>query len=88
VPTTTSPQAALTPVIEPHTLRWLGGLAAATAGSPPLWELSPEDARQFRRYVQAIEAIRWFWDSYLPNGRGAPRSPPHRCRPPATCAAS
>jgi hypothetical protein len=44
--TTTSPQAALTPVIEPHTQRWLDELAAASAGSPPLWELSPEDARQ------------------------------------------
>ncbi len=45
--TTTSPQAALTPVIEPHTQRWLDEPAAASAGSPPLWELSLEDARQF-----------------------------------------
>jgi hypothetical protein len=34
--TTTSPQAAYTPVIEPHTQRWLDELAAASAGSPPL----------------------------------------------------
>jgi len=34
--TTTSVQAALTPVIEPHTQRWLDELAAASAGSPPL----------------------------------------------------
>lgn len=50
---TTSPQAAFTPVIEPHTHRWLDELAAASAGSPPLYELSPEDARQLLRYVQA-----------------------------------
>ena len=43
---TTSPQTAFTPVIEPHTQQWLDVLAAASAGSPPLWELSPEDARQ------------------------------------------
>ena len=34
--TTTSPQAGYTPVIEPHTQRWLDELAAASAGSPPL----------------------------------------------------
>ena len=56
--TTTSPQAALTPVIEPHTQRWLDELAAASAGSPPLWELSPEDARQFLRYVQVSVPVR------------------------------
>jgi acetyl esterase len=56
--TTTSPQAALTPVIEPHTQRWLDELAAASAGSRPLWKLSPEDARQFLRYVQASVPVR------------------------------
>jgi acetyl esterase len=55
--TTTSPRAALTPVIEPHTQRWLDELAAS-AGSPPLWELSPEDARQLLRYVQASVPVR------------------------------
>ncbi len=56
--TTASPQAAFTPVIEPHTRQWLDELAAASAGSPPLWELSPEDARQLLRYVQASVPVR------------------------------
>jgi hypothetical protein len=58
VTTTTSPQAAFTPVIEPHTQQWLDQLAAASAGNPPLWELSPEDARQLLRYVQASVPVR------------------------------
>jgi acetyl esterase len=56
--TTTSPQAAFTPVIEPNTQQWLNQLAAASAGSPPLYELSPEDARQLLRYVQASVPVR------------------------------
>ncbi len=56
--TTTSPQMGFTPVIEPHTRQWLDQLAAASAGSPPLWELSPADARQLLRYVQASVPVR------------------------------
>jgi acetyl esterase len=56
--TTASPQAAFTPVIEPRTQQWLNELAAASAGSPPLWEPSPEDARQLLRYVQASVPVR------------------------------
>ena len=51
--TTTSAQAPFTPVIEPHTEQWLDKLAAASAGGPPLYELSPADARQVLRDVQA-----------------------------------
>jgi acetyl esterase len=40
-------------VIEPHTQAWLDELAAASAGGPPLYELSPQDARQVLRDVQA-----------------------------------
>jgi acetyl esterase len=39
-------------VIEPHTQEWLDELAAASAGSPPVWELSPQDARQVLVSVQ------------------------------------
>lgn len=45
-------QSAFTPVIEPHTQQWLNDLAAASAGSPPLYELSPADARAVLRTVQ------------------------------------
>src|SRR5262249_61875612 len=51
--TATSSQAAFTPIIEPHTQQWLNELAAASAGDPPLYELSPEDAREVLRAVQA-----------------------------------
>ena len=47
---TSSPDPAFTPVIEPHTQQWLDKLAAA--GGPPLYELSPQDARQVLRDVQ------------------------------------
>jgi acetyl esterase len=40
-------------VVEPRTRTWLDDLAAASAGSPPLYELSPQDARQVLRDVQA-----------------------------------
>ncbi|GAA1809848.1 alpha/beta hydrolase [Planosporangium flavigriseum] len=40
-------------VVEPRTQAWLDDLAAASAGSPPLHELSPQDARQVLRDVQA-----------------------------------
>jgi acetyl esterase len=40
-------------VIEPNTQRWLDELAAANAGSPPVNELSPQDAREVLRSVQA-----------------------------------
>jgi acetyl esterase len=59
VTTTGSPQPTFTPVIEPHTRQWLDELAAASAGSPPLWELSPEDARQLLRYLQASVPVRF-----------------------------
>jgi acetyl esterase len=39
-------------VIEPQTQKWLDALAAASEGSPPLYELSPEDAREVLRSVQ------------------------------------
>jgi len=58
VTTATGPQTGFTPAIEPNTQRWLDQLAAASAGSPPLWELSPEDARQLMRYVQASVPVR------------------------------
>ncbi len=41
------------PVIEPATEAWLGALATAAAGGPALYELSPADARQVLRDVQA-----------------------------------
>jgi acetyl esterase len=39
------------PVIEPHTKKWLDELTAA--GGPPLYELSPNDARDVLRSVQS-----------------------------------
>jgi acetyl esterase len=44
-----------TPFIEPATQRWLDELA--TADGPPLYELSPADARQVLRSVQAGTAV-------------------------------
>src|SRR5262245_2689458 len=41
------------PVLDPATKSWLDKLGAASAGSPPLYELSPEDARGVLRSVQA-----------------------------------
>ena len=49
-----------TPYIEPHTQQWLDELAAATADGPPLYELSPADARQVLRSVQASVAVELF----------------------------
>jgi acetyl esterase len=46
-----------TPFIEPDTQRWLDELATATADGPPLYELSPADARQVLRSVQAGAAV-------------------------------
>jgi acetyl esterase/lipase len=40
------------PVFEQNTKAWLDELDAASAGSPPLYELSPEDAREVLRSVQ------------------------------------
>jgi acetyl esterase len=48
----TGPTLDAAPVIEPATDRWLSDLAAAGAGGPALYELSPEDARQVLRDVQ------------------------------------
>jgi acetyl esterase len=55
--TTASRPAAFTPVIEPHTEQWLRKVAAASAGSPPLYELSPKDARQALRQIQASACV-------------------------------
>ena len=41
------------PVIEPTTKAWLDRLDAEAAGSPPLYELSPTDAREVLRSIQA-----------------------------------
>jgi acetyl esterase len=46
-----------TPFIEPGTQRWLDELAAASAGGPPLYELSPAEAREVLRSVQAGTAV-------------------------------
>ncbi|HEX6527299.1 MAG TPA: alpha/beta hydrolase, partial [Streptosporangiaceae bacterium] len=51
--TSSNSQDTLTSRIEPRTQQWLDRLAAASAGSPPLYELSPGDARQVLRDVQA-----------------------------------
>lgn len=51
--TATGSQEGFTPVIEPHTQQWLNELAAASAGDPPLYELSPKDAREVLHDVQA-----------------------------------
>jgi acetyl esterase len=44
-------------LIDPATKAWLDRLEAAGAGSPPLYELSPEDAREVLRSIQASVAI-------------------------------
>ena len=49
-----------TPFIEPNTQRWLDELAAATADGPPLYELSPAEARQVLRSVQAGVPVELF----------------------------
>ena len=43
----------LTPVVEPATGRWLDQLAVDAGDGPPLYELSPVDARAVLRSVQA-----------------------------------
>ncbi len=48
----TGPDLDAAPVIEPATDQWLSDLAAAGAGGPALYDLSPEDARQVLRDVQ------------------------------------
>jgi acetyl esterase len=55
--TATSSAEAFTPVIEPHTQQWLNELAAASADGPPLYELSPKDARQVLLDAQASVAV-------------------------------
>jgi acetyl esterase len=49
-----------TPYIEPYTQQWLDELAAATADGPPLYEMSPADARQLLRSVQASVPVELF----------------------------
>ncbi|MBE1607010.1 alpha/beta hydrolase [Actinopolymorpha pittospori] len=39
--------------VEPRTQAWLEEFEAATAGAPPVYELSPQDARQAFRHLQA-----------------------------------
>jgi acetyl esterase len=46
-----------TMVIEPRTQKWLDELSAASEGSPPLYELSPEDAREVLLSVQASVTV-------------------------------
>jgi acetyl esterase len=43
--------------IEPKTQEWLDALDKASAGSPPLYELSPGDAREVLRSVQTSVAV-------------------------------
>jgi acetyl esterase len=50
---TTIDNTTVSPVIDPATKSWLDRLDAETAGSPPLYELSPEDAREVLRSIQA-----------------------------------
>jgi acetyl esterase len=50
---TTTDNTTYQPVIDPATEAWLDRLEAAGAGSPPLYELSPEDAREVLRSIQA-----------------------------------
>ena len=54
---TTTDNTTYQPVIDPATKAWLDRLEAAGAGSPPLYELSPEDAREVLRSIQASVAI-------------------------------
>jgi acetyl esterase len=49
-PLPADPDAAAAPVLEPATARWLAGLAAA--GAPPVYQLSPRDARRSLHDVQ------------------------------------
>jgi acetyl esterase len=51
--TTTHSNATFDPVIEPTTKAWIDNLEVAAASSPPLYELSPEEARQVLRSIQA-----------------------------------
>ncbi len=53
MPSNADPVTAAAPVFEPATEQWLNELAAAGAGGPALYELSPADARQVLRDVQA-----------------------------------
>ena len=47
---TSGPGGAVAPVMEPNTQRWLDSLAAE--GAPPVYELSPQDARKVLRGIQ------------------------------------
>src|SRR4051794_19857869 len=46
-----------TPFIEPNTQHWLDELAAASADGPPLYDLSPADARAVLRSVQTSAPV-------------------------------
>jgi acetyl esterase len=46
-----------TPFIEPNTQHWLDELAAASADGPPLYELSPAEAREVLRSVQTSAPV-------------------------------
>jgi acetyl esterase len=46
-----------TPFLEPHTQSWVDQLNAASADGPPLYELSPQDARQVLRDVQTSATV-------------------------------
>jgi acetyl esterase len=45
------------PVIDPATKAWVDRLEAESADSPPLYELSPKDAREVLRSVQASVSV-------------------------------
>ena len=44
-------------VIDPGTQAWLDALAAAAADRPPIYELSPQDAREVFRFLQANASV-------------------------------
>jgi acetyl esterase len=48
---------AFTPFVEPNTQSWVDQLAAEAADQPPLYELSPQDARQLLRDIQASVVV-------------------------------
>jgi acetyl esterase len=52
---TNATRATSAPLIEPHTQDWLDELTAV--GGPPLYELSPQDAREGLRSVQASVSV-------------------------------
>jgi acetyl esterase len=54
---TNNKQSVFTPVIEPNTQKWLDELAAAAADAPPLYELTPQSAREVLRDIQTSVGV-------------------------------